>query len=122
MKTTIKLGRVVVIMGILTNLLFGGGTDNKINIPALVKNGALVIDVRTTDEFSGGHIEGAIHIPYHVISQEIGKHEIDKAKPIIVYCKSGARSAAARKSLEHAGYTNVINGGSLHQMRKLLDQ
>ena len=81
-----------------------------------------MIDVRTVGEFSGGHIEGAINIPYDVISHEIGKHEIDKAKSIIVYCKSGARSAAARKSLEHAGYTNVINGGGLHQMRKLLNQ
>lgn len=116
-KTTL----VVVLMGFLVNLLFGGGTKITSDIPALIKDGALVIDVRSAGEFSGGHIEGAINIPHTVISKEIALHEVDKTKVVIVvYCRSGARSSAAKKSLEGAGYTNVINGGGLRDMRKIL--
>ncbi len=122
MKTTIKLGWAVLTMGLLTNLLFGGGTNKEIDIPALIKEGALVIDVRSAGEFSGGHIDGAINISHNVISRDIAKYEKNKSKPIIVYCRSGGRSSAAQRSLESAGYTHVINGGSFQQMRKLLGQ
>lgn len=107
-------------MGILANLLFGGSPDSDADIPALIKAGALVVDVRTANEFSGGHIAGAVNIPVNVIGREIGDHAKDK--PIIVYCHSGARSASAKRILGQAGYTNVVNGGSLHRMHKLLSQ
>lgn len=105
-------------MSIIANLLFGGSPDKDADIPALIQAGALVIDVRTSREFSAGHIEGAINIPYNVIDRKIGDHAKDK--PIIVYCHSGARSASAKRTLEQMGYTNVVNGGSLHRMRKQL--
>jgi len=114
----VKIGLVVITMGILANLLFGGGADKDVDIPALIKDGALLIDVRTAQEFSAGHIEGAINIPYNVINRETGNHAKDKS--IIVYCHTGARSAAAKRSLIGAGYTTVVNGGSLHRMHKIL--
>ena len=119
MKTFLKYGLVVVFVGILANLLFGGGVDKDADIAALVKSGALVVDVRTRGEFNSGHIEGAINIPYDVIDQKIGDHPKDKA--IIVYCRSGSRSSVAKQTLEQAGYTQVINGGTLHRMRKQLE-
>lgn len=122
MKTILKIGMVVITMGILANLLFGGGADNDADIPTLIKNGALVIDVRTAGEFSGGHIEGAINISHNVISRDIAQHEKNKANTVIVYCHSGARSGSAKRVLTSAGYTSVINGGSLHRMRKILGQ
>lgn len=109
-------------MGILANLLFGGGADKDVDIKAMVESGALVVDTRSPGEFSHGHIEGAFNIPYNVIAGKIGALTEDKSKPIIVYCHSGARSGAAKHALEKAGYTNTINGGSLHRMRKLLAQ
>ena len=109
-------------MSILGNLLFRGGADKNIDLAALVKNGALVIDTRTAQEFAGGHIDGAINIPYDVIGNVIGKHEQNKSRAIIVYCHSGMRSAAAEKTLVHAGYTNVVNGGGLHHMQHALGQ
>jgi rhodanese-related sulfurtransferase len=120
MKRVINIGLAVIIMGILANLLFGGSADSEADIPALIKAGALVVDVRTAREFSGGHIEGAVNIPYNRIDREIGDQ--GKDKPIIVYCHSGARSASAKRTLMQAGYTNVINGGSLHRMQKQLSQ
>lgn len=109
-------------MGILGNFVFRGGADKDVDIPALVKNGALIIDTRTADEFSGGHIDGAIHIPYDVIGNIIEKHEPDKSRSIIVYCHSGMRSGAAKKTLELSGYTDVVNGGGLHHMQKAIQQ
>lgn len=109
-------------MSFLGNLLFRGGAHKDLDLPALIRNGALVIDTRTAGEFAGGHIEGAINIPYDMIGNVIEKHEPEKSTTIIVYCHSGARSAAARKSLETAGYTHVINGGGLHHMQRALGQ
>ena len=107
-------------MGIIGNLLFRGGADKNIDLAALVKNGALVIDTRTAQEFAGGHIDGAINIPYEMIGNVIGKYEADKSRSIIVYCHSGMRSAAAEKALKLAGYENVVNGGGLHHMQEAL--
>ena len=109
-------------MGILANLLFGGGADKDADIAELVKAGALVIDTRSPGEFAGGSIKGAVNIPYHIIGRSIGQYTADKSQDIIVFCHSGARSSAAKKSLEQAGYTNVVNGGSLNRMRGQLGQ
>lgn len=69
------------------------------------------IDVRTTEEFNSGHIEGALHIPYEKIGQEISKHVKDKNAEIKVYCKVGGRAGIAKKTLDKMGYKNVTNAG-----------
>ncbi len=107
-------------MSILSNLLFNGQADKNPDLPALIRNGALVIDTRTAEEFAGGHIDGAINIPYDIIEHIIEQYEIEKSSSIIVYCHIGARSAVAKASLEAAGYTQVVNGGSLHNMQQAL--
>jgi phage shock protein E len=122
LNKVIKFGLAVIIMSILANMLFRGGADKDADIPALVKNGALVIDTRSAGEFAGGHIEGAINIPYDIIGNVIEKYEADKSRSIVVYCHSGGRSAFAKKQLEHAGYTNVVNGGGVHHMQRALGQ
>lgn len=120
MNKIIKIGLAVILMSILGNILFRGGADKGADISAMIKDGALVIDTRSAGEFSGGHIEGALNIPYDIIGNVIEKHTTDKSKPIIVYCQSGARSGVAKKHLEHTGYTNVVNGGGLHHMQQAL--
>lgn len=114
-----KIGITVVFMGFLSSLFMG---DSKVDLFEMVQDGALVIDVRTADEFFGGHIQGAINIPYDVIVREIGKHEPSKDRPVVVYCLSGARSSSAKKSLRKAGYTQVENGGSFRRMKKILSE
>lgn len=78
---------------------------------------ALLIDVRSPVEFSGGSIHGAIHIPVDQIHL-IDKHKprIELTRPIIVFCASGIRSASARRQLLSMGYTNVINGGGISNL------
>lgn len=109
----------IIVWGFLKFFL-GGGADKGVDILALVQSGALVVDVRTPSEFSREHISDAINIPYNAITQEIGQHTSDKDRAVILYCHSGARAAAAKKSLIRAGYTNVVNAATLHNMLKIL--
>jgi glyoxylase-like metal-dependent hydrolase (beta-lactamase superfamily II)/rhodanese-related sulfurtransferase len=74
-----------------------------------------IVDVREPDEFNGplGHIEGARLVPLGILAQKIG--EIEKAKPVVAVCRSGARSAQATVILGKAGFEKVANlsGGML---------
>lgn len=87
--------------------LFGG---NNTDYADLVKNGAIIIDVRSKGEFSSGHIKGSINIPVNILSQNLSKLK-DKDQAIITCCASGMRSASAKSILKGLGYTNVHNGG-----------
>lgn len=76
-----------------------------------IDSGALVVDVRTAEEFAQGHLPNAINIPYQQINQAFSQQEIAKDRSVVVYCRSGNRSGIADKMLENAGFTNVYNGG-----------
>ena len=71
----------------------------------LIEQDAVVIDVRTADEYNSGHIDGSINIPVDNISTI----DYDKDTLIIVYCASGMRSSNAAKTLVDLGYTKVHN-------------
>lgn len=66
-----------------------------------------LIDVREEDEYKMGHIAGSKLIPLGQLTARIG--EIDKTKPVLVYCASGARSAEAAQVLTSSGYSTVYN-------------
>ncbi|MCE7862552.1 MAG: rhodanese-like domain-containing protein [Bacteroidetes bacterium CHB5] len=89
--------------------LFGLGP--KVNYAELVKSGAIILDVRTKGEYSGGHIKGSLNIPVDSLNSNTGRLS-DKNKPIITCCASGMRSGAAKGILKSKGYTQVYNGGS----------
>ena len=75
-------------------------------------NGQLV-DVRTIEE---SHVKGAINVPVEDILS--GKYlEIDKDRPVYVYCRSGRRSAQAKEKLESVGYSEVIDIGGLDDLK-----
>jgi phage shock protein E len=121
MNMTTKTILLVAAMGILSAFIFGKDRGEQADIPALIKNGALVIDARSPGEFDTGHIQGAVNIPHNVIDRQISGHAKSKDASIVVYCHSGMRSGHARKVLLHMGYTQVVNGGSLHHMRKIIE-
>lgn len=68
----------------------------------LVARGAVLLDVRTPEEFAAGHLEGARNIPLGELSARMG--ELPRDRPVVVYCRSGARSARAVARLREAGY------------------
>lgn len=76
---------------------------------------AVIIDVRTEDEFSAGHINGAIHIPYTEIGEKIADFVPDKSASVAVYCRSGRRSGIAREEMLRLGYQNVDNIGGMEE-------
>lgn len=79
----------------------------------LVKEGAVIIDVRTPGEFAGGHLKDAVNLPLDVIGTEITKVMTHKTRPILVYCLSGTRSGFAKRILLGKHYTEVHNLGSM---------
>jgi rhodanese-related sulfurtransferase len=87
--------------------LFGLGTST--DYAQLVADGATIIDVRSSGEYSGGHIKGYINIPLGDLTQNLTK--LKKEKPIITCCASGMRSASAKNVFSANGFTQVYNGG-----------
>ena len=77
--------------------------------------GAVPLDVREDQEFRDGHILNALHIPYGVIEQSLAELESYKTRAIIVYCRSGQRSAQASSVLRKQGFEYIykLNGGML---------
>ncbi|MCX7949106.1 MAG: rhodanese-like domain-containing protein [Treponemataceae bacterium] len=80
-----------------------------------IKAGALVVDVRTVDEFMDEAYPGAINIPVHELMSRLSELE-PKTRPVVLYCASGSRSALAAKLLKNAGWTDVLNAGGLYDM------
>jgi phage shock protein E len=74
---------------------------------------AVLIDVRSPDEFAAGHIKDAIPLPLSCLARDIDSVIVDRTTPIIVYCQSGGRSASARTLLLDMGYQHVVNGGGI---------
>ena len=71
--------------------------------------GAMIIDVRSPQEYEEGHIEGSILIPEYEINKTAKRIIEDVNVPIVVYCSSGTRSKKAQKKLKNMGYKNVYN-------------
>lgn len=88
--------------------IFGFGPE--VNYSELVKEGAIILDVRSKGEFAGGHIKGAVNISVDTLRNNLSKLK-DKNQPIITCCASGMRSASAKNILQSNGYTQVFNGG-----------
>ncbi|WP_017940601.1 MULTISPECIES: rhodanese-like domain-containing protein [unclassified Thioalkalivibrio] len=70
---------------------------------------ALVLDVREDNEVASGRIGGAKHIPLGSLKKRMGDIEKYKDKPVVVYCRSGNRSASAAQQLTAAGFEDVVN-------------
>jgi phage shock protein E len=75
---------------------------------ALVAAGARVVDVRTPEEFASGHVPGAINIPFDQLprrASEIGP----PSTPVVLYCRTGRRSAVAGEALQKAGFSKLYD-------------
>lgn len=102
-------------MGILDFLGFG---DKFKQIIAFIEKGAVIIDVRTYEEFASGHIKDSKNIPLQIIESKI--NDIKKLnKPVIVCCKSGMRSSQANFILKRNGI-ETLNGGGWQSLQKNL--
>ena len=78
------------------------------------ESGYIILDVRTTEEYSEKHIPGAINIPNETIGTEDIPELPDKEQLILVYCRSGNRSKQASEKLVKLGYTNIVEFGGIN--------
>ena len=99
----------------ILNKIFGIKTTD---YNQLMKDGAIVIDVRTTGEFNSGHIKGSTNVPLDKIKSKIKKIENIK-KPIIFCCASGMRSGQATSIAKSRGIESYNGGGWSSLNRKL---
>lgn len=96
-------------------MLFGNKSEK---IEEYLTNNALLLDVRTQNEFSAGHIPNAVHIPLQELENRL--EEITTLeKPVIVYCASGARSERAANFLKQ-NKVDAINGGGINALKAAL--
>ena len=74
-----------------------------------IKKGAILLDVRSVQEYNEGHLIGAIHLADYEIHLKYSNVLPNKEKEIVVYCQNGGRSKKAYKKLKKLGYKNVYN-------------
>ena len=99
----------------LIKKLFGMG--DKTDFKELVKQGALIVDVRSKEEFTSGHIKGAVNIPLPSLSDKLNELKA-KNQTIITCCASGMRSSSACQQLKSQGLTSVYNGGGWSSLQE----
>jgi phage shock protein E len=85
-----------------------------------LRNGAMLIDVRSVNEFESGHILQAYNMPLDRIDVLVPAAVRDKNKVLLLHCSTGVRSGMAKKKLEEMGYKNVFNLGSYDRAGKIV--
>jgi phage shock protein E len=103
----------LIIVGVGLYLMFGRGREIQgADARRLVAAGARLVDVRSPDEYAGGHLPGAVNIPVQELDRRLA--EIGPADhELIVYCRSGHRSTRAAELLRQHGFTRVHNLGPM---------
>lgn len=125
MKTTLKLMLLVIVtvLGISCNTKSQSQSDAiKVLTPTEFKEKSVnqtIIDIRTPEEFSQGHIEGAININYYDSNFMDQIAKFDKNQPIFIYCRSGNRTISASKKAADFGFTEIydLEGGILYWIK-----
>lgn len=85
-----------------------------------LKQGALLIDVRTVAEFNAKHLTNAVNLPLNELKAGLSARVPDKSRVLLLHCRSGQRSRIATGELRALGYTNAFNLGSYQQAEKIV--
>jgi phage shock protein E len=109
---------VVLTIWLINPVLAGGGDPEKAKQAwPMIQSGDLLIDVRSEEEFSAGHLDGAINIEWDQTDVLITAIGGDKQRPVVFYCRSGNRVGKAITVLETKGYTNIFNATGFEALR-----
>ncbi|MGA9574686.1 MAG: rhodanese-like domain-containing protein [Lysobacterales bacterium] len=102
----------------LINPVMAGGGDPDVARQAwpMIESGVLVVDVRSQEEFSDGHLDGAINIEWDQLDALASVIGNDKQRPVVFYCRSGNRAGKSIAKLEARGYTHIYNATGLEAL------
>ena len=110
---------VIAAIWLITPVLAGGGDPEAAKLAwPMIESGALLVDVRSEEEFAAGHLDGAVNIQWddtEALMAEIGDN---KQRPVVFYCRSGNRAGKSITELGEVGYTNIYNATGLEAMKE----
>ena len=101
--------------GIFKNMF--AQTDSN-QLEKVIKEGAFLVDVRTPQEFAGGHVKGSVNIPLDKVQSQLSKFK--SKENIVVFCRSGNRSSQAKSILEQNGFKNITNGATWQNVNQFV--
>ena len=119
MNSTLKYILVVAFFTIFSCSLINSESINQMNSDELIEfielNDAVLVDVRTEDEYNSGYIENSLNIDYFSNAFSVNADKLDKSTPIILYCRSGKRSSMSANKISKLGFKEIYNleGGIL---------
>jgi phage shock protein E len=119
MKWNLTLIAIVVLTGVF--VLRAETTLPEAQAREKLKQGAVVIDVRTVEEYHARHLTNVVHIPLDQVKEGVTKKYPDKSKVLLLHCRSGRRSGIAEKEVRSLGYTNAFNIGSYEQAERVVN-
>ena len=108
---------LAVILGLKRLGLVSAATARK-----YLKEGALVVDVRSAQEFKARHLSMTMNIPLGELQTSLPRRVSDKNQVLLLHCLSGTRSGIARRALKAMGYANVFNLGSYGRAKSILNR
>lgn len=117
MKNTIIFLGIIVTVYVIYRIYKYQTLDN--GLGQLIRNGAVILDVRTEKEYSTGHIPGSKNISLGTIRQRYV--ELDSGKTYITVCSHGLRSVKAENILKEKGFKKVYNGGAWSDLMNSID-
>lgn len=118
--------RNVIVLGLLSLAIATAcaveKTNQQLSVEELawqqIRDGALLVDVRTQAEFDAGHLDGAILIPHDQITSRLSELGDDKSRKIVLYCRSGRRASIVKQQLEGLGFQSVLNAGGYEALKR----
>lgn len=109
---------VVLIIWLIAPVMAGGGDPAVAeNAWPMIQGGALLVDVRSEEEFNEGHLDGAINIEWDKTDELIAAIGEDKQREVVFYCRSGNRAGKAIAALEDKGYNHIFNATGFSALR-----
>ncbi|HRH65444.1 MAG TPA: rhodanese-like domain-containing protein [Bacteroidia bacterium] len=94
------------------------GISPSVDVHDWIQKGAVIVDVRTREEYQSGHIKGSVNIPLNNLPGQLSK--VSKDKLILTCCASGMRSASAKHILKSKGFEHVHNAGGWMSLKKYI--
>lgn len=111
--------RIPLILTVLASTAHAGEIDQTAALAAIQQPNSVLLDVRTATEYAQGALPGAVRIESHYLAGRVADLAPDKNQPVIIYCRTGRRSADATGLLKEMGYSNVINAGGYDDLKAL---